>query len=163
MMEISAPSLLAVTTGLLGSAWASGAMASLTITGIPAAKAFPETAAQTWAIIFAKGLLTIPPTAVSAGLLYGYAAWDASGRPNGQQSYFTTAAFLSAGVVPFTLIFLNDTNIKLQAVADGVSVLSEASVLALADKWGSLNLIRSLLPLSATLVAGYGLLKELGL
>ena len=189
MIELSGPSLLTVATGLLGSAWASGkfhpvrkkkkkkklrrgrelnisnlgAMASLTITGIPAAKAFPKTAAQTWAIIFDKGLATIPPTAVVAGLLYGYAAWDASSRPKGQTSYLATAAVLSAGIVPFTFFFMADTNSKLHAVAKGVSTLSEVSVLALADKWGSLNLARSLLPFTATLLAGFALFKELSL
>ncbi|KAK6525435.1 hypothetical protein TWF694_005572 [Orbilia ellipsospora] len=140
-----------------------GAMASLTIAGIPAARAFPKTAAQTWAILFARGLAVIPPTAVGAALFYGYAAWDASSRPQSQWSYFATAAAFSAGVVPFTLIFMGATNDKLHAVANGVSVLSDASVLGLVDKWGWLNLVRSTLPLTATLVAGYGLFQELGL
>ncbi|KAF3921756.1 hypothetical protein AA313_de0200186 [Arthrobotrys entomopaga] len=165
MTGISVSPLLAVATGLLGSTWASGAMASLTIMGIPAAKAFPKTAAQTWAVLFARGLAVIPPTAVGAALLYGYGAWGASNQPQGGQwDCFAIAAAFSAGVVPFTLVFMKDTNDRLlRAASDGVSVLSDGAVLGLVDKWAWLNLVRSMLPLTASLVAGYGFLKELGL
>lgn len=130
----------------------------MSIASIPAAKLFPQTSAQTWAEVFNRGIALMPKVAVTVALAYGYAAYDTR-RKGGNWTGFAAAALLVVAIVPFTIVFMGSTNDALHSVAKGASTLSGAQVSGLLDKWGALNLARSLFPLAG---AATGLIAFLG-
>ena len=55
-------------------------------------------------------------------------------------------------IVPFTLIFAQSTIDKLMADGDKQTSLTEEEVKGLVQRWSNLNTLRSLFPLSATVI-----------
>lgn len=130
----------------------------MSIAGIPAAKLIPQTSAQTWAEVFRCGIALMPKVAATVAAAWGYAAYDARSRGDSWTGYVAAGA-LTVSIVPFTLIFMGKTNDALHLAAKGASTLGSAQVAELLDRWGSLNLVRSALPL---LGAVTGLVTFLG-
>ncbi|KAH7133290.1 hypothetical protein B0J13DRAFT_610383 [Dactylonectria estremocensis] len=145
-MSLPTPSLLAVATGVVGSAWASGAIASMSLAGIPAALV-ASSPATVWAEIFARGIALMPKVAVTTAGAFLYAAYDTR-RRRGNWLGFVAGGVLTVAIVPYTLAFMAGTNDLLHGAAKGVSALGEEEVRKLVGRWGVLNLGRSLLPLT---------------
>ncbi|KAK7420169.1 hypothetical protein QQZ08_010525 [Neonectria magnoliae] len=152
-VQLPTPSLLAVATGIVGSAWSSGAIASISIVGIPAALIAPSAPAVIWAEFFARGVALMPKIAVTTAGAYLYAAYDTRQR-GGNWKGFVVGAALAVAIVPYTLVFMAGTNDLLHAAAKDMGAFSQEEVKKLVGRWGVLNLGRSVLPLVG---AGVGL------
>ncbi|KAF7561944.1 hypothetical protein G7046_g2192 [Stylonectria norvegica] len=149
-LQLPTPSLVAIATGVVGSAWVSGGMASLSLFAIPAALASPETAARAWGVIFNRGIAVLPPLAVASAVGYLYAAYRTR-QDGGIWKGFAVAAALTVGIVPYTMIFLNGINYVLLDFLKGTKVLEQGDVLRLVGRWGVLNLGRCLFPLAGAI------------
>ncbi|KAI9171856.1 Monooxygenase hypC [Paramyrothecium foliicola] len=150
MAQIAAPSLLAAATGILGSAWASGSIASFTLFGVPTALALPSQQAQIWHQLYLRGMGTMPKVAITVGLAYAYAAYDTASR-RGKWQGFAAGAVLMVGIVPFTLT-MRSTNETIINLAKGAATMSHGQVSDLLKKWATMNAIRALLPLAGAIV-----------
>ncbi|UNI23660.1 hypothetical protein JDV02_009467 [Purpureocillium takamizusanense] len=150
-MQFSGPTLVAVATGIVGSAWASGVITSLTLISIPSAKAVPEKAVAFWADLFARGAALMPKAGATVALAYAYVAYDVR-CAGGQWQLFAAAAASVMGIVPFTLLVMADTNDKLHKLhKDGTSG-SEHHAKELLDRWGTMNFVRGLMPLAGSIL-----------
>ncbi|KAM0199872.1 hypothetical protein ACHAPA_004242 [Fusarium lateritium] len=151
-VSLPLPSLLATATGITGSAWASGCIASISLAGIPAAlQLSAPTSATVWQEFFNRGFALMPKVALTTALAYAYASYAAyqEGR---KWKGLVTAGALTIAIVPFTGIFMNSTNSLLFKAAAGTLEASQEDVATLIGRWGVLNLVRSLLPLAGTIV-----------
>lgn len=108
--------------------------------------------AQQWDVVFRRGRVLCPLTAVLAALGYGHLAWRSSPRAAGGTRSLVGAAALSLAIVPFTLLVIGPTNKALQRAAAGEGPLGEGAVRELVRRWSTLNLVRSLLPLSSAVL-----------
>ncbi|KAL6893279.1 hypothetical protein GGI43DRAFT_176188 [Trichoderma evansii] len=162
-MQLSGPSLVAVATGVVGSAWLSGAIMSFSIGAAPAAAAVPQFSAKIWAEVYKRGAASMPKFALGTALAYLVAAYDAYGDGRAWGSYLG-AAGLTLSIVPFTLTVMKYTNGLLHEEArnDGgeKNDITKARVNSLLNHWIALNLIRGSLPLAGTLLAGFTFLRE---
>ncbi|XWX01437.1 hypothetical protein V2A60_009465 [Cordyceps javanica] len=147
------PSLVAVATGIVGSVWASGAIASLTLIGIPTAFATPQSPIIVWNGLYTRGMAVMPKVAVVTALCYLYGAYERRRRGTAGGACLA-AAGLVVSIIPFTLVFMRSTN---EMLLNGQSAATLAASTRLISKWGSLNLVRSLLPLAAGMLGLYGL------
>ncbi|KAK9319770.1 DUF1772-domain-containing protein [Lipomyces orientalis] len=149
---------IAQVVGIGGAMWLSGNMGALSLISIPGLlRSQTEDSVPTsilskqWKYSFDAGKSQNPPIAVATATSFLYLAWSLRGR-NGVALYFT-AAILTVGVVPFTLIAMNHTNNSLIAMAEqkkdasGSVKPNEEPVEVLLKEWRFLNGIRSLLPL----------------
>ncbi|PFH62459.1 hypothetical protein XA68_13526 [Ophiocordyceps unilateralis] len=150
-MQFPAPPLIAVATGIVGSAWASGAIVTFSISAAAATKAVSDatTAAQVWCELYARGSNVMPKVAVTVALSYAYAAYDVFGR-GGRWVGFAAAACSILSIVPFTLTAMKKTNAELHQAT--VDTPDAARVSSLIDTWVSLNFARGLLPLIGTVL-----------
>ncbi|TQV98986.1 hypothetical protein V2A60_007322 [Cordyceps javanica] len=148
------PSLVAVATGIVGSVWTSGAIASLTLIGIPAALATPQSPGIVWNGLFTRGMAVMPKVAITTALCYLYGAYEARGE-RATRTHLAAAAGLVMSIIPFTLVFMRNTN---EMLLKGASeTVTSTATRELISKWGNLNLARSLLPLAAGILGLYGL------
>lgn len=81
----------------------------------------------------------------------------ALGLRNGR--LFWVAAALTVGIVPYTLILMKSTNDKLHRFAkkaekEELSTYEIGESEQLLKRWGTLNAVRSLLPLTGAILAG---------
>ncbi|KAK1252457.1 hypothetical protein MKX08_003644 [Trichoderma sp. CBMAI-0020] len=162
-MQLSGPSLVAVATGVVGSAWLSGAIMSFSIGGAPAAAAVQHSSAKIWAELYQRGAASMPKFAIGTALAYFVAAYDAYGDGRAWGRYLG-AAGLTLSIVPFTLTAMKYTNGLLHEEAkkdasekDDTSV---ARVNRLLSHWTILNFIRGSLPLAGTVLAAFTFLYE---
>ncbi|KAF4121732.1 protein of unknown function (DUF1772) [Geosmithia morbida] len=148
-LGFTTPSLIAATTGIVGSAWTSGAIASISLIGIPAYLSSPDTSAQIWATSYERGKNTMPKVAIAVALAYFYAAYDSHGRDAaGAWKGFLGAAGLVLVILPFTRAVMKPTNDSLHSIASGSSATPQIQSGGLLKKWSALNIIRSLFPLA---------------
>ncbi|KAF4991817.1 hypothetical protein FGRMN_7587 [Fusarium graminum] len=146
------PSLLATATGIVGSAWASGYIASLSLAGVPAALQLQApTSATVWQELFNRGFALMPKLAGTTALAYAYAAYLAY-KEDRDWKGLAAGGVLTVAIVPFTIVFMSSTNDLLFKAASGTLEASQDDVAKLIGRWGVLNLIRSLLPLAGTII-----------
>lgn len=104
-----------------------------------------------WSKIYEAGKTQNPPIAAVASAAFLYLAY--SGR---RPRLYATAAVLTLGIVPYTLVAMGSTNAALLAVAHAPERVSDSAAAAdhapLVRRWVLLNAIRSLLPLAGSLV-----------
>lgn len=113
--------------------------------------------AQQWAGIYNRGKVLGPQAAAISLLGYGYLMYDRSRQSRGWGKY-TGAAALTVAIVPFTGLFMDNTNQTLLGVAaGGAGSISSEAVRELLVKWRDLNLVRSLFPLAGALLGLYEL------
>jgi hypothetical protein len=152
MAQFPTSSLVAVATGIIGSAWTSGAMASFTVFSMPTALDFPSQQAQLWNDLFVRGFAWMPKLAVTVGLSYAWAAYDTANR-RGKWQGFIAGAALTAAIVPYTLVFMWSTNNALTNLATGAATASSTEhVAGLIRRWSQLNAVRSMLPLAGSVM-----------
>ncbi|PHH89766.1 hypothetical protein CDD83_5302 [Cordyceps sp. RAO-2017] len=151
-MQLSGPPLIAVATGIVGSAWASGAIMAFSVAGAPAAKDVPQATARVWSGLYARGASLMPKVAAAVALSYAYAAYETSAR-GGRWTGFAAAAASVLAIVPFTLTCMKKTNATLQAAADASGdAAAAAQVPGLVDTWSTMNFVRGLFPLVGTVL-----------
>lgn len=97
--------------------------------------------------MFTRGMTIMPKIAVTVAISYVYAAYDAYNRGGYWKGYLAAGGTV-VSIVPFTLIFMNSTNAALISSVTRASVLSQTQTFELIEKWGLLNLTRSILPLA---------------
>ncbi|KAF1730636.1 Noranthrone monooxygenase [Beauveria bassiana] len=147
--------VVAVATGIIGSAWASGTIASLSIIGIPTALSTPGSPTVVWNGIFTRGMALMPKVAAVTSLCFLYGAYSSRGQR--ESKTFLSAAGLGVCIVPFTLVFMAKTNQLLLGSLKATSASSAVETARLISKWGTLNMIRSLFPLAAGILGLWGL------
>ncbi|KAJ6443067.1 integral membrane protein, Mpv17/PMP22 family [Purpureocillium lavendulum] len=178
-MQFAGPTLLAVATGVVGSAWASGmssvaschrssdehgicethtsiktntgAITGLTLIPLQSAKAVPEKSTAFWADLYARGANIMPKVGAVVAVTYAYVAYDVR-RAGGKWQLFAAAAASVVGIVPFTLLAMADTNDKLHKLAKDGGAGTDPEAKRLLDYWGVLNFVRGLLPLTGTIL-----------
>lgn len=180
-MQLTGPSLIAVATGIVGSAWASGtsnhprtpsflsisppfiafdlitdqscagAIASATFMGVSAAIDVPETTARSWRELYRRGANLMPKVAATVTLAYGYAAYDAY-RAGGVWSGYAAAAGFVISIVPFTVFVMRYTNTCLHKMAEGREDTKTWNLRELLQRWNLLNLTRSCLCLISSVI-----------
>ncbi|KAF4955002.1 hypothetical protein FSARC_11960 [Fusarium sarcochroum] len=157
-LSLPLPSFLATATGIAGSAWASGAIAALSLAGIPAALSAPSTSATVWQEIFNRGFAIMPKFAATTAVAYLYAAYAAN-QDGRSWKGLAAGALLTVAIVPYTVVFMSSTNELLFKAAAGTLGASQDDVAKLIGRWGVLNLVRSLFPLAGT-IAGFSALFQ---
>ncbi|ATY61880.1 hypothetical protein A9K55_008444 [Cordyceps militaris] len=150
-MHLTGPSLIAVATGIVGSAWASGAIASATFLGVSAALDVPETTARSWRELYRRGANLMPKVAAVVTLAYGYAAYDAR-RAGGVWGGYAAAAAFVVSIVPFTVVVMRYTNTCLHKLAEGRDEAKAWNLRELLQRWNLLNLSRSCLCLISSVL-----------
>jgi noranthrone monooxygenase len=129
----------------------------LGIPGLLAVKAPQQVVATQWAGIYDRGRVLGPVTALISLAGYAYLAYDHSSRGL-EWKGLVAAGALSAGIIPFTLIFMAPTNAVLLGVAGGAAEgMSDDAVRELIRKWANLNLARSIFPLAGAVVGFWNL------
>jgi hypothetical protein len=166
----------------------SGAIGSISWQSVPALMDAPAPLlAKQWKKIFDSGKVVAPPMAAISSAIFGYLAYrgmpahDLDGssvltipEPTASSGFklYTIAAILVPSIIPYTVFLMSGINSKLQekaaslanasltdtAVESGVAQGETAHELL--DKWATLNLGRSLLPLISTLVAGWAIVDK---
>ncbi|KAM0667429.1 hypothetical protein ACQRIT_003523 [Beauveria bassiana] len=159
-MHLTGPSLIAVATGIVGSAWASGAIASASFMGVAAAIDVPETTARSWRELFRRGANLMPKVAAGVLLAYGYAAYDAR-RAGGVWAGYAAAGGFVVSIVPFTLVVMRYTNICLHKIAEGRDEAKTWNLHELLQRWNLLNLTRSCLCLISSVLGMVTLVQNL--
>jgi hypothetical protein len=114
-----------------------------------------STIAKQWQRLFEFGKAQAPPIAASVAVSFGYLAWSVrAGAPLFKQTpvsrtaLFSTAAVMTVGIVPFTIVFMSATNDALLKKAASTSDAAGEDTIDLVEKWMTLNRLRSLLPLA---------------
>ncbi|RDA86408.1 hypothetical protein CP532_6494 [Ophiocordyceps camponoti-leonardi (nom. inval.)] len=160
MLRFSAPPLIAVATGIVGSAWASGCIMAFSIAAPAVAKTSPDAAstAQVWRELYSRGANLMPKVVTAIALCYAYTAYDVRSR-GGHWAGFVAAACSALSIVPYTFTVMKGTNAALHqeaaaaaAAARGVSADRGSRVYGLVDNWAGLNFARGMLPLVATVL-----------
>lgn len=101
----------------------------------------------------------MPPLALlAAGSYFGSAYLHYHPQLSARTTNFVLAGAFSIAIVPFTILAMSSTNKKLLTYADEYSAkkLDDAQgpeVEKAVSYWGTLNFIRGLLPLAATIFA----------
>ncbi|KAI9742982.1 MAG: hypothetical protein M1818_003277 [Claussenomyces sp. TS43310] len=168
---------IAQVLGFTSSGFLSGTILSISVFAMPTLTQSPTSLLlQQWRFLFLRGAARAPVLAVLSCLTSAYAAYAryssaASGSVkvgggDGDRSWLYPAAtaVLTAGIIPFTFLFMAETNARLtelgRSVHGGEAKVSRAQVLDLVQHWTLLNGIRSCWPLVGCVVGIYGLLSS---
>ncbi|RCI11966.1 hypothetical protein L249_4579 [Ophiocordyceps polyrhachis-furcata BCC 54312] len=159
-MRFTAPPLIAVATGIVGSAWASGVIMAFSIAAPAAAKTSPDAAAtaKVWREFYARGANLMPKVVTVVFLSYAYAAYAVRDR-GGRWAGFVAAACSALSIVPYTFTLMKKTNAALHQAAARTPDDS-SRVYSLVDTWTGLNFARGLLPLAGTVLGIKSLLDN---
>lgn len=111
--------------------------------------------------MFSRGKAQNPPIAAVTAASFSYLAWTLRSVRGNKAGLYGVAAVMTVGVVPWTLLLMNSTNQRLIAKADSATVEKgdEKEVEDLLKKWGTLNGLRSLLPLVGSAAAVFAVLS----
>ena len=117
--------------------------------------------------MFARGYAFVPPVTILACINYNIVTYDQYHTKTNESSWrwkiYALASAATLSLVPFTLVIMGDVNAALveagNAVATGTgAILTQESAKIAVERWGHLNLQRSLLPLIGSLLGLYGAL-----
>ncbi|QKX62868.1 uncharacterized protein TRUGW13939_10033 [Talaromyces rugulosus] len=155
--------------GFTGAAWLSGNIAALSMNAAPALiRARKEdhlpitNTVKLWRNLFESGKSQNPPIAALTASSFFYLAWSTRSSstlfrqvaPNSTILY-GTAAILTLGIVPYTIVAMSGTNNALLAKTKldyEPSSQASAEIEELVNNWALLNGFRSLLPLAGGLL-----------
>lgn len=122
---------------------------------------------QVWRRVYEQGHANSPKIAVLTTVAFAYTAWGANSQQISTRIpmlLYSAAASLVVGIVPYTLIFIEDSNRKLLERAAGSKHYSSSSASGekgpedlidqesnegLLRRWRTLTLTRALLPTTA--------------
>lgn len=120
--------------------------------------------AKQWEAFFDTGKKQGPMVAVAVASSFSYLAWSARSSahlfgPAARTAslLYGGAAIMTIGIIPYTLAFMNKTNLALKAVANSTPTPNKPSVSSvecerLMEKWQMLNGFRSMLPLGGAII-----------
>ena len=158
-----------LTFGLTAAGMVAGTNACMSIFAVPPMLLAPkQLMVQQWRKLFDLGIKVMPPTAVLASASLAYVAYtcrsaserefgDVGGTGPGWKGIALAAAAVGS-FVPYTIIFMNSTNVALIAESNGAGQLAEGEVQALVERWSRLNLGRALLAMIAAVVGTWSAL-----
>jgi hypothetical protein len=122
--------------------------------------------ARQWKYIFDTGKVQNPSVAAVASSSFAYLAWSVRKGtalsllvPKNSVLIYSTAALLTIGMVPYTIIFMLPTNDRLtekakqHVTSKGAVATDDKEVIELLKKWSFLSGIRGLLPLMGGVVS----------
>ncbi|KAI4721819.1 hypothetical protein E4T48_01909 [Aureobasidium sp. EXF-10727] len=162
---------LAKIVGLTSAAWLSGNISALSLISLPAIANIKQDstlsnahAVRLWEQTFRRGASQNPPIALGGAISLGFLAWSLRNLRTTtavgvrHSPLFVLAAVSTIAIVPFTLVFMKNTNNKLleyaaRAKKDELSVTETEDVDALLRRWTLLNSVRGLLPLAGAVAA----------
>lgn len=122
---------------------------------------------QVWRRVYEQGHANSPKVVVLTTFGFAYAAWGANNQQTSTRTpilLYSAAALLVVGVVPYTLIFMENSNRKLlkraaeakhfsssSASGEGCPeiLIDQESNEGLLRRWRALTLTRALLPMTA--------------
>ncbi|KAK9323661.1 hypothetical protein V1517DRAFT_351954 [Lipomyces orientalis] len=141
--------------GIVGAAFTSGSILSVSLIAIPALKApkvtLPDTAVR-FRTLALTGRKIMPSLAVLSTSGFGFLAWKV---PSARMAY-SIAAGCTIGIVPFTLLLLLRTTFTLMSKTEVVEPKSRGAEdenwEKLLDRWMFMNGVRAMLPLLGALV-----------
>jgi hypothetical protein len=157
------PIRLAQTLGITSSFLLGGVSAGLSFFTIPRLLESPTPLMlRQWRTMYIAGKHAAIPGAFLSSLSYFFLAYNAlsstnpfaGGNGNGVGISYVVSGLLSVGIIPFTLLVLMPTNLKLEAKEEEVRALKDGDGLVeigvaggetakvLVDRWGALNLVR---------------------
>ncbi|KAL3479612.1 hypothetical protein BJX99DRAFT_255337 [Aspergillus californicus] len=150
--------------GITGGAWLSGNIAIFSMNVIPALLRSREETnlplnaiAKQWREIYETGKRQNPLVAMATATAFAYLAVSShSSSPLLRTGLYTSAALLTLGIVPFTVVAMGNTNHSLMRICElgGQNpVGGDARVEGYLQDWVALNMVRSLFPLAASLTA----------
>lgn len=108
-----------------------------------------------WRAMFENGKAQNPPIAVMTASAFLYLAWVSRPKSKfrglfrrpGSASLYLSAALLTVGIVPWTVITMTKTNNSLIAIAEAAKTPVVGEVPELLERGTSLNGVRSCFPL----------------
>ncbi|KIX07457.1 uncharacterized protein Z518_02110 [Rhinocladiella mackenziei CBS 650.93] len=153
--------------GVTGAMWLGekGNIAALSLMAVPALRlskandgVSSTSLVKQWRYIYEAGKSQNPPIAAATAAAFIYLAWSVRRiAPRSQiPLYYGSAAVLTLGIVPFTLMVMSPTNNRLIQHSETMSMEGSAAPSRARDdeidqliaKWNTLNGVRSLLPLA---------------
>jgi hypothetical protein len=104
--------------------------------------------------MYISGKTQNPPIVAATAASFSYLAWTLRALPGNKARLYGAVAVLTIGVVPWTILVMNSTNQKLIEKVESIVEAKgdEKEVGDLLRKWGTLNGMRSLLPLMGSAV-----------
>lgn len=119
----------------------------------------PKQLIQQWSRIYHHGHIKGPMIATVTGATFAFAAWakGAAGQP---WRVFATAGLVTVSIVPYTLTVMRNINNTLFFVEYETRKgrdPSWAEAVQLVNRWGKLNAIRALIPLTGGVLGLLGL------
>lgn len=130
-----------------------------TIAALPAfLQSPPPLLAKQWKSLYDNGIGLIVPCAMGAAVGFAYLAFDASkvvGWGGSQVKLYVAAATAAFGLAPYTQIVMRSNIKRLTKIASSGTDdgrVGKVEVHELVRTWGTFNLIRGFLPLSAAVI-----------
>ncbi|CAO2649665.1 Nn.00g070500.m01.CDS01 [Neocucurbitaria sp. VM-36] len=171
---MSSMQLAAKVVGLTGAAWLSGNIAALSFISVPAVVRGREggaityaSAVEVWKKMYEAGKAQNPPIALGCATSFAFLAWTSrslQGMSSGRNSkLFALAAFMTIGIVPYTIAVMKPTNDKLMQFATKtkkteLSATDQESIDAILQQWTFLNTLRSAFPLAGAAIASVAIM-----
>lgn len=123
----------------------------------------PRHAFKLWRRNFELGKGLAPPVAVATASALAFCGWTArNARVAGVRDgrLFFVSALLTVAIVPFTIVFMRETNARLLELVkkEELSASEGRDGEVLLKKWASLNSVRCLLPLAGAVLTGVSVL-----
>lgn len=123
----------------------------------------PKQLIRQWSRVFHHGHIKGPIIAIITGLIYGTAAWvkHSSGEP---WRVFATAGLVTVSIVPYTLTVMrsiNSTLFRVEAQMYNGAAPTQTEAERLVKRWGTLNAVRALIPLTGGVLGLLGTTKVL--
>lgn len=120
-----------------------------------------------WHAMFETGKAQNPPIAVLTASAFLYLAWASRPRSQfrslfrrpGSASLYLSAALLTIGIVPWTVVTMTKTNNSLIAIAEAAKTPVVTEVSELLKRWTSLNGVRSCFPLLGGVLGLFAILS----
>ncbi|KAL2827373.1 hypothetical protein BDW59DRAFT_57000 [Aspergillus cavernicola] len=158
--------------GLTGAAWLAGNIFGYSFVSIPSLlnshreyQAPIALILKQWRDMYNAGHRQNPPIAAISAAAFGYLAWavphSTAGEvlaPTNAAALYSTAAALTAAMVPWTFVAMMQTNRLLLDRAAATWVPTEKSsedVEGLLGKWSVLNMVRGVFPLVGAVVGSF--------
>lgn len=116
----------------------------------------PDLASQ-WAFIYNRGVKLVVPLSITSGVIFATLAYQYAGVDSWKSKMYGVAAASVFGFAPYTGGLMLGLNASLQeAAAKG----TKEGVVALVERWGTLNLWRGVFPFVGMLVGTWISLGE---
>lgn len=157
-MAIETPIRLAQTVGITTSSLLAGASLTMSFMMVPRLLESPTPLLlKQWNGMFQAGKVSAPPVAAVSAASFFYLASKLPASADKTKFYsYIAAGVLAVGIIPYTVVFMLPTNQKLLEKVEETKMLSlkdelveaglgEETAHKLVDKWGMLNLGRSVL------------------